>query len=150
MLFWLVLFLVLLAVEICTVTLTTVWFALGALAAVIVSLLGGELWLQVTVFLVVALLLLFFTRPIAMKFFNKGLVKTNVEEIIGKHVVVTKEVDNRKGQGEVMVKGLPWTARSVRDDLVLTENQIVEIKAVEGVKVIVEPVDTAQDKEKSN
>lgn len=141
--FWLGLFILLLIVEIATMALTTIWFAMGALAATIVSLFNGPVWLQIVLFLLVSFLMLFFTRPYAVKFFNNGRVKTNVEEIIGKQVMVIATIDNRKGQGEVMVNGLPWSARSVDDDLILEKDQIVIIKAVEGVKAMVEPLAAA-------
>lgn len=137
---WLVLFIALLVIEIVTMALTTIWFAVGALVATVVSLCGGPLWLQILLFLIVSLAMLIFTRPYALKFFNKGRTKTNVEEVIGKKVMVTKTIDNRQGQGEVVINGLPWTARSVNDSQVIEKDRIVVINAVEGVKVMVEPV----------
>lgn len=137
---WLGLFIVLIIIEIATMALTTTWFAIGALVATVVSLLGGPVWLQIILFLVVSLIMLIFTRPYALKYFNKDRVKTNVEEIIGKQVMVTQTIENYKGQGEVVVNGLPWTARSDDDSLVIEKDQLVIIKAVEGVKVIVKPV----------
>lgn len=141
---WLGAFIIFLLIEIMTLALTTVWFATGALAATIVSLCNGPLWLQIGVFLVISLVMLIFTRPYAVKFFNKGRIKTNLDEIIGKQVVVTKEINNLKGQGEVLVNGLPWTARSVNDSQVIEKDRLVVINAIEGVKVIVEPVNKAE------
>lgn len=141
---WLGLFIVLILMEIATLALTTVWFAAGALAATIVSLCSGPLWLQIAVFLVISLVMLIFTRPYALKYFNKGRIKTNLDEIIGKQVVVTKEINNLKGQGEVLVNGLPWTARSVNDSQLIEKDRLVVINAIEGVKVIVEPVNKTE------
>lgn len=134
--FWFVLFVGLLIFELVTMGLYTVWFAIGALAATGVSMGGGPIWLQVVVFLVLSLVLLLFTRPYAAKYFNKSRTKTNVETMPGKTVLVTKEIDNQKGRGEVVYEGMPWTARSV-DDTVIPEGSRVEIQTVEGVKLLV-------------
>lgn len=138
--FWLALFIVLILIEIATLALTTVWFAAGALTATFISLAGGPLWLQIVLFVLISLVLLFFTRPYAVKYFNKGRVKTNLDEIIGKQVIVTEEINNLKGQGEVVINGLPWTARSANDGCVIEKDRLVVINAINGVKVIVEPV----------
>ena len=76
--FWLILLIICIAVEVPTLGLTTIWFAGGALAAIFMAVIGAPIWLQAIVFIVVSLVLLFFTRPIAVKYFNKDRVKTNV------------------------------------------------------------------------
>ena len=81
---WLAVLAVLLVIEIATLGLTTIWFAGGALIAFLVSLAGGPLWLQITLFLIVSVVLLLFTRPLALKYMNKGVEKTNVDSIPGK------------------------------------------------------------------
>ena len=80
---WLILLGILLIIEIITLGLTTIWFAGGALIAFLVAILGGAVWLQVVVFLAVSILLLLFTRPIAMKYMNKNVQKTNVDSLKG-------------------------------------------------------------------
>ena len=133
---WLIVLVVCLAIEISTLGLTSIWFAGGALLALIISLIGGPLWLQVLVFLVTSIVLLIFTRPIAMKYFNKNRAKTNVDSKIGKQAIVTVTIDNLKGEGQIVTEGMEWTARSL-DSSVIEEGAIVTIEKIEGVKAIV-------------
>ena len=141
--FWLILLILCVAVEALTVSLTTIWFAGGALIAVLAALLNAPPWLQIVLFLAVALLLLFFTRPIAVKYFNRDRVKTNVESIVGKQAIVTGEIDNILYVGQVTVKGQEWSARSYDDSVKIPEGCVVTVKAVSGVKLIVEPLEIA-------
>lgn len=134
---WLVILAVLLVVEIATLGLTTIWFAGGALIAFLVSLAGGPLWLQVLLFLAVSVVLLIFTRPLAMKYMNKNVQKTNVDSIPGETAVVIKTINNLNAEGQVMVKGMEWSARS-KDGGIIEEGKVVKVAAVEGVKLIVE------------
>lgn len=134
-LFWMILLLVLIVVELATVGLLTIWFAAGALAAEI------SVWLQVVIFIVVSIAMLAFTRPFAMKYINnKDREKTNIDSMIGKQAIVTKNIDNIKGEGQVVVQGMEWTARSEQDDQKIAVDEVVEIRAVSGVKLIVTPV----------
>ena len=136
--YWLILLIVLLALEIATLGLTTIWFAGGALVAFILSMLGVPAVVQWAAFCVVSLLLLFCTRPWAVRYFNdQKKEKTNVDSLMGKTAVVTSEIRNLEGKGEVFVNGLTWTARTEEDSAVVAENTHVEILAVEGVKLIV-------------
>lgn len=134
---WLVAFVVLVAIELCTMALTTIWFAGGALGATLVAVLGGQLWLQIIVFLVLSSVLLFFTRPIALKYFNKGRVRTNAEGLIGKQAIITAQVNNLKGEGKATVDGNEWSARAESEDRVIEPGTVVTIKAIKGVKLIV-------------
>lgn len=133
---WLIVMVVCLVVEISTLGLTSIWFAGGAILALIISLLGGPLWLQILVFLVTSIVLLVFTRPIAAKYFNKNRTKTNVESVAGKQAIVTETIDNLKGEGRIVTDGMEWTARSL-DASVIEEGAIVTIEKIEGVKAIV-------------
>lgn len=135
-LYWLILFVVLILFEIATLGLTTIWFAGGALIAFILSLFQVDLWIQIVVFVVVSVVLLFFTRPYAQKHFNKNLKKTNVEEIIGKQGKVLEDIDNKNSQGKVSLNGMVWTARSETEDVICKES-FVQVVRVEGVKLIV-------------
>lgn len=140
-LFWMVLLLVLIVAELATVGLLTIWFAAGALAAEISVWLHAPVWLQIVVFLVVSVVMLAFTRPFAMKYINnKDREKTNVDSMIGRQAIVTKDIDNIKGEGQVVVQGMEWTARSENDDQKIFTDEVVEIRAVSGVKLIVTPV----------
>lgn len=138
--FWLALLIILVIAEIATVGLFTIWFATGALAAEIAAWFHAPIWLQVAVFIVVSVLMLVYTRPFAMKYINKDRVKTNVDSMIGRQAVVTKPIDNIKGEGQVIVQGMEWTARSEQDDLKFAVDDVVEIRAVSGVKLIVASV----------
>ena len=130
---WLVILAVLVVIEIITLGLTTIWFAGGALVALVVSLLGGPVWLQIGV----SVVLLILTRPLAVRYMNKNQQKTNVDSIPGKTGVVTEAIDNLKAEGQVMVDGTVWSARSQNGDTI-EEGKVVKVLAVEGVKLIVE------------
>ncbi|MCJ7846555.1 NfeD family protein [Blautia sp. NSJ-175] len=134
---WLILLGVLLVVEIITLGLTTIWFAGGALAAFLAALAGGPLWLQIILFFAISILLLIFTRPIAIKYMNKNVSKTNVDSLPGEKAVVIKTIDNLRGTGQAVVNGLEWSAKS-KDETIIDEGKVVRIVAVEGVKLIVE------------
>ena len=112
---WLVVLIVSIGVEVATLGLTSIWFAGGAVVAVIVAAFHGPVWLQILLFFAVSLLLLFFTRPVAVRYFNKDRVRTNVESMIGRQAIVTSEIDNLQGIGQVTVGGQEWSARSGRD-----------------------------------
>lgn len=139
---WLLLLVILIIVEFATVGLVTIWFAAGALAACIVSWFSAPIWLQITVFFLVSIVMLVFTRPFAMKYINKNKTKTNVDSMIGKHGVVTKKINNIKGEGQVVVQGMEWTARAEQADILIDVNETVVIRAVSGVKLIVAPTES--------
>lgn len=134
---WLVILAVLLGIEIATLGLTTIWFAGGALIAFLLSLVGAPLWSQIAVFFVVSVVLLIFTRPLALKYMNKSATKTNVDSIPGQTGIVTHTINNLKAEGQVMIQGMEWSARS-KDESVIEEGKVVKVAAVEGVKLIVE------------
>ena len=123
--------------EAATLGLTSIWFAGGALAAMVAAALNAPVWLQVIVFLIIALVLLIFTRPVAVKYFNKDRAKTNVNSVIGKQAIVTAEIDNLQATGQVVVSGQEWSARSCEEGLIIPEGSVVEVEAVSGVKLMV-------------
>ena len=133
---WLIVLVVCLVVEIATLGLTSIWFAGGALLALLIAMIGGPFWLQVLVFLVTSIVLLIFTRPIAAKYFNKNREKTNVNSKIGKQAIVTVTIDNLKGEGQIVTEGMEWTARSL-DSTIIEEGSVVTIEKIEGVKAVV-------------
>lgn len=133
---WLAILIIMVVIEIVTLGLTTIWFAGGALVAFIASLLGAGLPIQVVLFILVSLLLLLGTRPLAVKYFNKDRVKTNAESLIGTVGIVMQEIDNLHAQGMVQVNGQEWTARST-DDTVIEKGKEVLIEEIRGVKLIV-------------
>ena len=107
---WLIAMAVLLVIEIATLGLTTIWFAAGALVAFIAAALNLALWLQITLFIMVSLVLLFFTRPLASRYLNSKTTKTNAESLVGRTAKVTIAIDNLKPAGQVVVGGMEWTA----------------------------------------
>lgn len=135
---WLIIFVACIVIEIISMGLTTIWFAGGALIAAVASALGLPLWLQITLFVLVSLVLLYFTRPIAVKYFNKDRIKTNVESLVGKQAIVISEIDNLQGVGQVTVEGKEWTARTINERVTLPVGSVVIIRAISGVKLMVE------------
>lgn len=135
---WLAVMVILIIIEIVTVGLTTIWFAGGALVAMIVSALGGGTVLQLIVFLGVSFGMLIFTRPFAMKYINTSHVKTNYEGVIGKIVRITEDVDNINGTGAAAVNGQDWTARAVSDEIKIAKGSLAKVVNISGVKLIVE------------
>lgn len=135
---WLIALVVLILIELATMGLTTIWFAGGALLAVIAAALGAPLVVQVVLFLVVSSVMLYFTRPLAVKYFNRDRVKTNVESLIGKPAIIISEIDNIKGIGQVTVGGQEWTARTSEDGMHIPVGSVVTVVAINGVKLIVE------------
>ena len=126
---WLVLLLLFSLGEALTVGLTSIWFAAGALAALVCALLGGPIWLQIGLFLVVSVLCLLAVRPLAKKFINNKVQPTNADRILGTEAQVTENIDNIQGKGAVIIgeDGTPIPAGS-----------LVRILRIEGVKVFVE------------
>lgn len=135
---WLALTAVLLIIEIVTLGLTTIWFAAGALFAFFAALLGMNQGIQIGVFVVISVVLLFFTRPLAVKYLNTKTIKTNTEALVGKTARVIVDINNLKSQGQVVINGLEWTARSSDDTVVFKIGDAVTIVGIEGVKLIVE------------
>ena len=135
---WLVAMIILILIEIVTVGLTTIWFAVGALVATIVAMLGGGLILQLTLFLLVSFGMLLFTRPWAMKYINKKRIKTNYEGIIGKVVRITQDVDNIAEKGCAVVNGQEWTVRAADERFRIQAGSLAKVVDIKGVKLIVE------------
>ena len=135
---WLCALVVLVVIELITMGLTTIWFAGGALAAALISIPGTPVIWQIIVFLVVSLILLYFTRPVAVKYFNKDRVRTNIEGMIGKQAIVVSEINNVEGIGQVNTGGMEWSARSSYHNVVLPVGAVVTVLGVDGVKLIVE------------
>lgn len=134
---WLLLFVVLLLIEILTLGLTTIWFAGGALVAYIAALAGANVLIQIVLFFIVSIVLLFFTRPLATKYLNKNRLKTNVDSLIGKTGLVKEPINNMNATGVVVVNGLEWTARTSDDAITIEEGKVVEVLEIQGVKAIV-------------
>ena len=136
---WLVLVLLFAGAEAATVGLTSIWFAAGALFALIAALLGGPLWVQIALFLAASVLCLLAVRPLAKRHLNSKVEATNADRVIGEQAQVTEDIDNIRGKGAVVVRGVVWTARS-EDGLPVPAGALVRVLRIEGVKVFVERV----------
>lgn len=140
--FWLALFVVFLIVEANTVALMSIWFASGALVAMIASLLGAEIWLQAVLFLVVSAVLLACLRPLVRKRFKPGITRTNVDALIGSQGYVTAAIDNLTACGQVKLNGMEWSARSTNGENI-PEGTLVRVDKIEGVKAFVSPAEVS-------
>ena len=123
--------------EAATVGLTSVWFAIGSLGALVCALAGGNIWLQLGIFIVLSLVCLVALRPLAKKYLNTRVEPTNADRVIGQEARVTQDIDNIQGTGAVTIGGVTWTARSEHDTHI-PAGAMVRVLRIEGVKVIVE------------
>lgn len=137
---WLGILAILLVIEAITVGLTTVWFAGGALVACIASWLGGGIVVQLLLFFGVSVVLLIFTRSLAVRYMNKGVEKTNAESLLGKRAVVIQPVNNLAQTGQVRINDIEWTARTADDGEEIPTGAVVEIEEIRGVKLIVKEI----------
>ena len=135
---WLGILAVLLIIEGLTTALTTIWFAGGALAAAVAAGFGAGIVPQLLLFFAVSLVLLFFTRPVALKLMNKDTEKTNVNSFPGKTAVVIQKIDNLAQTGQVRINDIEWLARTPDDNVTIPEGTVGVIKEVHGVRLIVE------------
>lgn len=139
-LYWLIAVAILLLIEILTLGLTTIWFAGGAFIAFFIALAGGSLYLQLIIFILVSFVLLLFTRPIALKYFNNNRTKTNLDALPGREGKVLEEINNFKGTGRIDINGQEWTARKENQNTeedTIPAGEIVIVTGISGVKVIV-------------
>ena len=134
---WLGAMLLFLVVEALVPGLVSLWFAIGALAAVLVAALNAPVWLQLLWFFVVSVAALWFTRPLVKKFVNAKVQPTNADAVIGKECLVIEDIDNIHAVGRVRAGGMEWTARSEDDSVKFAVGEVVTAVAIEGVKLIV-------------
>ena len=132
--YWLIASAVFLLVEIMTLGLTSIWFAGGAVVAAIVALFGVPFWVQMLIFIVVTCLLFALTRPVAKRYLNSKVQKTNTDALIGQ----TALINNMESKGLVQLNGQDWTARSFEAGEIIPEGSEVIVKEIRGVKLIVE------------
>jgi membrane protein implicated in regulation of membrane protease activity len=135
---WLIVTIVLSVIEIFTMGLVTIWFAAGAAVALLLSLIGTPVAIQVVAFLVVSIAVLVLVRPIAQSHFNNRIKKTNIDAIIGRKLIAKTDIDNLHGTGKVDMDGSTWLAASSVDNIVIPAGEEVVVKEVRGVKLIVE------------
>ncbi len=134
---WLVLMIILLVIEGVVPGLVSIWFALGALAALLSAIVGAPIWLQIVWFLLISVVSLILTRPLAKKYVNSKTTPTNADMLIGQECVVTEAIDNVLGLGAVTVGGKVWTARTENPDIKAAIGQTMTVVRIEGVKLIV-------------
>ena len=136
---WLILMVAFLLTEAATVAMVSLWFAAGSLAAMVASLLGAPIWLQVALFLAVAAVLLASLRPLVRKHFTPRLSRTNVDAIVDSQGYVTSDIDNVAATGTVKLGAMESTARSATGDPI-SKGTLVQVEKIEGVKAFVTPV----------
>ena len=138
---WLAIAVILSVIELTTMGLVTIWFAAGALVALLLSLVGAPFLVQLAAFLVVSVAVLLLVRPLATKYVNKTAKKTNIDAVVGRKLVVKKEIDNLKGTGKIDMDGSTWLAASTVDNIIIPEGAQVRVVKVSGAKLIVERED---------
>lgn len=137
---WLIVIIVMSVIEALTAQLVSIWFVIGAVAALIVSIITPSITIQTATFIVVTIITLLATRPFVKKILNFKKEDTNIGRYIGKTGVVISKIDNSLGKGQVNVSGNVWTARS-QDDTIIEEGLDVVVMSIEGVKLIVKKKD---------
>ncbi len=137
---WLLLLVVFLAAEAATVSMVSLWFAVSALVALLVALLGGPGWLQGTLFLVISAVLLALLRPLVKRYVTPRITATNVDSVIGSTGLVTTAIDNVSAVGQVKLGAMEWTARSTSGQPIPVGTR-VRVDKIEGVKVYVSPAE---------
>ena len=136
--FWVVALVVFLIVEAVTAGLVSIWFVVGSLVALICAALGAAVWLQIFWFVIVSVATLVLTRPLVKRYVDSRSVATNADRSIGRAAVVTERIDNLAATGAVQLDGVVWTARSTDDAVAIETGERVTVRAIEGVKLIVE------------
>ncbi len=134
---WFYIFLGLLIIELATINLVTIWFAIGALSAGCISYFGLSYDAQMSVFLIVSIALLIPFKPWAQKKFNKSRTKTNIDALAGKKAIVEETIDPINDLGKVRLNGMEWSAKTLQIDDIIPEGEVVEVIGVKGVKLIV-------------
>lgn len=144
--FWLIAAGIFFIIEIATVGFLVFWFGIGALIAMVVSIFVPNVYIQAIVFIVSSTLLIFFTKPFVNKFVNKEkTIATNAYSIIGRTGIVTKEINDLKGTGQVKIGGETWSAKTLSEETI-PENAEIEVVKIDGVKAIVQKVSKLVEK----
>lgn len=144
--FWLIAAGIFFIIEIATVGFLVFWFGIGALIAMVVSIFVPNVYIQALVFIVSSTLLIFFTKPFVNKFVNKEkTIATNAYSIIGRTGIVTKEINDLKGTGQVKIGGETWSAKTLSEETIPEDTEI-EVVKIDGVKAIVQKVSKLVEK----
>lgn len=134
---WLAIAVVLGIIEAATVALVSIWFAIGAVAAMVPAYLNAPFWAQILVFVLVSALCFAFTRPFFQKVIKVKKQPTNADGLVGQEGVATEDIENIECRGRVFISSLSWSARSENGELI-PEGAVVTVKKIEGVTLIVE------------
>lgn len=139
---WLALLVLFIVAEASTVSVVSLWFAAGALVALVAAMLGAQMWLQAVLFAAVSAVLLLSLRPLVRKHFTPKLTRTNVDALIGTEGLVTVAIDNIQGTGQVKLGSVEWTARST-DGQPIAVGTRIKVDRIEGVKAIVSALEVS-------
>ena len=134
---WLVIAVVLGIFEAATVALVSIWFAIGAVAAMVPAYFNAPFWVQILVFILVSALCFVFTRPFFKKIIRVNKQPTNADRLVGQEGVATDDIENIECRGKVFISGLTWSARSETGELI-TQGAVVTVKKIEGATLVVE------------
>ena len=134
---WLIGIIVFMVLEGVSYQIVSVWFAAGAIGGLLAYVCGAPIWLQITIFIVLSLVMLAALRPLSVKLLSKNRIRTNAESLVGKSVLITQDVDNINGTGQGKVEGMTWTVRSDTGENI-PSGEVAKILRIEGVKLIVE------------
>lgn len=135
---WLVVLIAFVVIELITVGLTSIWFAAGALVALLVAALGANIGIQLLVFFAVSLLLLYATKSWARKYINGRVQKTNSDRLVGETIKIAERVSNIDQTGMAVVLGQEWTVRAVDDKAIIEAGEFAKVVSISGVKLLVE------------
>ena len=134
---WIAALVIFVIAEAATAQLVTIWFAIGAAAAIVARVFGAKVGVQIAVFTVVSVAALLLTRPLAKKMTSQKAQALNADRNIGKSAVVIEKIDGVEGTGRVKLDGMEWAAKSESGDII-EPDAVVTVKSIEGVKLIVE------------
>ena len=145
---WLFVIVAAIVIEISTVDLVSIWFIPSACVAMILSLCKVQAWIQIVVFLAVFFVLMIFLKPVFKKNLGLKIVPTNADALIGQQAVVIESINNLHAKGQVKIRGQVWTARSAEEGVTYEEGTVVNVLAIEGVKLICNQEPTSNEKSK--
>lgn len=134
---WLIAFVVFLVVESMTASLTSIWFAGGALAALVAQVCGAPLRPQLAVFVIVSFILFIMVRPFTARYLHRKKTDTNVDSFAGRKAIVKGRIDNEAGTGTAILAGETWLARAAVEGETFEPNTVVVITSVSGAKLMV-------------
>ncbi len=141
--FWIALIIVFVIIEAATAGITTIWFAIASVIALVAQLLGFSPISQIAIFLVASAILIYFTRPLVMKYLKVGKTRTNADKLVGDVGKVIEEIDNLNAKGLVKISNQIWTARSM-DETIIPMDALVRVERIDGVKLIVNKMEVAK------